>query len=112
MVVVVVVVVDVVAVVVAVSTLRRCCNTPALPGAISQGVASSQWTGVANLNSVSLINFICCKVSYVGISDLDLGIKTSNIQMAAVDGTELAGCPPTRLICQPYNLSLHNSTTT
>ena len=44
-------VVDVVAVVVAVSTLRRCCNTPALPGAISQGVASSQWPGVTNLNT-------------------------------------------------------------
>ena len=58
MVVVVVVVVDVVvvvAVVVAVSTLRRCCDTPALSGAISQGVASSQWVGVANLNTEILV---------------------------------------------------------
>ena len=44
--------------------------------------------------SLTLINFICCKVSYVGIPDMDFCIKTSNIQMAAVDGTELAGCPP------------------
>ena len=48
----------VVAVVVAVSTLRRCCDTPALSGAISQGVASSQWAGVANLNTEILVFYL------------------------------------------------------
>ena len=48
---VVVVVVVVVAVVVAVYTLRRCGDTPAMSGAISQGVASSQRPGVANLKT-------------------------------------------------------------
>ena len=51
MVVVVVVVVVVVAVVGAVCTLRRCGDTPALPGTISQGVASPQWPGVTHLNT-------------------------------------------------------------
>ena len=118
--VVVVVVVVVVAVDVAVCTLWRCGDTPALPGAISQGVAGSQGPGVANLNTEMLEQGSQVKfdIFYLLQSFLCWQLRPiflyKNIIFKWQQWMELnwpgASLPPTRLICQPYNLSLHNST--